>query len=185
MNTLADNPALDDRNQAADALEAERRENVTTFVRTNPDYYVRQFEKIGKHTKFTPTFNFMAGLFGPIWFGARGLWNWAVAFLVIEAIGFVRIALGLFGDLAAEARARIASIEGTLELRRKQLAAAIENDSDKVDVYRRTVDSLENAIGGIRLEADQLQDQGVWIALSGFILLLIAKGAQITNPVKK
>ena len=75
MNTLADNPALDERNQAADALEAERRENVTTFVRTNPDYYVEQFEKIGKHAKFTPTFNLMAGLFGPIWFGARGLWS--------------------------------------------------------------------------------------------------------------
>ncbi|MEP1206813.1 MAG: ABC transporter permease subunit [Rhizobiaceae bacterium] len=80
---------------------------------------------------------------------------------------------------------RIASIEGTLELRRKQLAVAIESDSDKVDVYRRTVESLENAIGGIRLEADQLQDQGVWIALSGLIILLIAKACQsmVANTV--
>ena len=178
MTTLADNPALADRNEAADALAAERREDVTTFVRTNPDYYIEQFDKIGKHAKFTPTFNLFAGLFGPIWFGARGLWNWAVAFLIVEAIGYVRIALGLFGDLAAEARDRIASIEGTLELRRKQLAAAIESGSDKVDVYKRTVQSLEDAIGGIRQEADLLQDQGIWIALSGLIILLLIKGVQ-------
>ncbi len=180
MSVLTENVALDERNQAADALEAERRDNVATFVRTHPEYYAEQFDKIGKHAKFTPTFNLMAGLFGPIWFGARGLWNWAVAFLVVEAIGFVRIALGLFGDLGAAARDRIASIEGTLELRRKQLAAAIENKSDKVDVYDRTVRSLEDAIGGIRLEAEQLQDQGVWIALSGLVILIIAKAVQST-----
>ena len=178
MNTLVENSPLDARNAAADALEAERRGHVKTFVRTSADYYADQFEKIGKHAKFKPTFNLMAGIFGPIWFGARGLWNWAVAFLIVEAIGFVRIALGLFGDLAAEARDRIASIEGTLELRRQQLAAAIENKSDKVDVYKRTVQSLEDAIGGFRAEADQLQEQGIWIALSGVAILGLVKFVQ-------
>ncbi len=178
MNTLADNPALDDRSKAAEDLVLERKAQVAKFVRTNPDYYAEQFEKIGKQSSFTLTFNLMAGLFGPIWFGARGLWNWAVAFLIVEAVGFVRLALGLFGDLAAGARDRIASIEGTLELRRQQLAAAIENSSDKVDVYKRTVESLENAIGGIRLEAEQLGDQGIWIALSGIVILIIAKAVQ-------
>jgi glycine betaine/proline transport system permease protein len=72
-----------------------------------------------------------------------------VPFLIVETIAFVQIALGLFGDLAAQARERIASIEGTLELRRQQLQAAIEAQSDKVDVYKRTVASLEDAIGGI------------------------------------
>jgi glycine betaine/proline transport system permease protein len=72
-----------------------------------------------------------------------------VPFLIVETIAFVQIALGLFGDLASQARDRIASIEGTLELRRQQLQAAIEAQSDKVDVYKRTVESLEDAIGGI------------------------------------
>jgi glycine betaine/proline transport system permease protein len=85
----------------------------------------------------------MAGLFGPIWFGARGLWSWALPFLIVETLALVQMARGLFGDLAADAFARIASIEGTLELRRQQLAAAIESGSDKVDVYKRTVESLE------------------------------------------
>ncbi|MEO0327508.1 MAG: ABC transporter permease subunit [Pseudomonadota bacterium] len=178
MNQLQSNPALDARNAAADALEEDRRSQVETFARTNPEYYAQQFDKIGKQSAFTPTFNFFAGLFGPIWFGARGLWSWAVAFLIVEAIGFVRIALGLFGDLAAEARERIASIEGTLELRRQQLASAIETESDKVDVYKRTVQSLEDAIGGIRAEADQLQENGVWIALSGLLILIAVKIVQ-------
>ncbi len=178
MNQLPSNPALDTRNAAADALEADRRSHVETFVRTNPGYYAEQFDKIGRQSNFTPTFNAMAGLFGPIWFGARGLWSWAVAFLILEAIGFVRIALGMFGDLAAEARERIASIEGTLELRRQQLASAIESGSDKIDVYKRTVQSLEDAIGGIRAEADQLQENGIWIALSGLLILVVVKLVQ-------
>lgn len=178
MTTLADHEALKERDRAAETLAAQRREQIAAFVRTSPDYYVRQFDAIGSRSRLSPTVNVMAGLFGPIWFGARGLWNWAVAFLVVETIGFVQLALGLFGDLAAGARDRIASIEGTLELRRQQLASAIENNSDKIDVYKRTVQSLEDAIGGIRLEARQLEEQGVWIALAGIAVLLVVKAVQ-------
>lgn len=175
MIKLADNAILQERDQAAEALAAERDSQIARYVRTNPEYYVRQFAIIASHSGFKPTLNIMAGLLGPIWFGARGLWNWAVGFLIVETIGFVQIALGLFGDIAAEARDRITSIEGTLELRRQQLAAAIENNSDKIDVYKRTVQSLEDAIGGIRLEAQELADQGIWIALTGFGIVLIGK----------
>ncbi len=163
---------------AAEEYAANRRENIRTFVRTNPEYYIAQFDKIGGSQRFTPTLNVTAGILGPIWFGARGLWMWAVPFLILETLGFVQIARGLFGDLAADARARIASIEGTLELRRQQLAAAIESDSDKVAVYERTVKSLEESIGGIRLEAQEIADQGIWIALAGLVILFAAKASQ-------
>ena len=165
---------------AARAYAEERKENIRTFVRTNPDYYIRNFDIIGASARFTPTFNQMAGLFGPIWFGARGLWSWALPFLIIETLAVVQIARGLFGDLAADANARIASIEGTLELRRQQLAAAIENGSDRVEAFRRTVESLEANIGGIRAEAQALADQGIWIALTGLAILVIAKLVQAT-----
>ena len=176
---------LDERDGVADEMEAERRSRVGAFVRTSEAYYTRQFERIGGSAAFVPTFNLFAGLFGPIWFGARGLWNWAVGFLVVETLGYVQIVLGLFGDLSSEARERIASIENTLELRRQQLASAIENNSDKVDVYRRTVESLEDAIGGIRLEAQQLEQSGVWIALTGLAILLAVKAVQavVANSV--
>lgn len=172
------NPLEDTESEAALAFAEERRENIRVFVRTNPAYYIRNFDRIGASSRFTATFNFFAGVFGPVWFGARGLWAWALPFLVIEAIALVQVARGLFGDLAADAMARIASIEGTLELRRKQLAAAIETGSDKVDVYQRAVDSLEANIGGIRAEADALAAQGPKIALAGLAILLIAKLTQ-------
>jgi glycine betaine/proline transport system permease protein len=178
MNDVMQNPLEATDTEAAKKYAAERRESIKTFVRTSPVYYIAQFEKIGASARFTPTFNPMAGLFGPIWFGARGLWMWALPFLIAETLGFVQIARGLFGDLAADARDRIASIEGTLELRRKQLAAATEAGSDKIDVYKRTVESLEEAIGGIRVEAEQLAEQGVRIALTGLLILLVVKAVQ-------
>ena len=136
-DSLGSNPLEDTNSDAAIAYADERRDNIRTFVRTSPDYYITMFDKIGASSRFTPTFNLMAGLFGPIWFGARGLWNWALPFLILEALAFVQIARGLFGDLGADAMARIASIEGTLELRRQQLAAAIENNSDRVDAFQK------------------------------------------------
>lgn len=178
MNKQGINPLEDTESAAALAYAEERRDNIRTFVRTSPDYYIENFDRIGASARFTPTFNLMAGIFGPIWFGARGLWSWALPFLILEAIAFVQIARGLFGDLAADAMARIASIEGTLELRRQQLAAAIESGSDRVDAFQRTVESLEANIGGIRAEAEAIAAQGPYIALAGLALLIIVKLVQ-------
>ncbi len=178
MSADTRNPLEDTESEAAQAYAEERRQNIRDFVRTNPEYYIRNFDRIGASARFTPTFNLFAGVFGPIWFGARGLWSWALPFLILEALGLVQIARGLVGDLASDAMARIASIEGTLELRREQLAAAIESGSDKIDVYRRTVESLEANIGGIREEAAELAAQGPTIALTGLAILLLAKFAQ-------
>ena len=174
------NPLDDPNSEAAIAYAEERRENIRTFVRTNPDYYITNFNKIGASSRFTPTFNLMAGIFGPIWFGARGLWSWALPFLILEVLAMVQIARGLFGDLGADAMARIASIEGTLELRRQQLAAAIESGSDRVDAFRRAVDGLESNIDGMRDEAVAMAAQGPQIALIGLIILIVAKAAQAT-----
>lgn len=180
MDEQVQNPLEATDTEAALAYAAERRENIRTFVRTNPEYFITQFDKIGESAKFTPTLNIMAGLFGPVWFGARGLWSWALPFLILETLALVQITRGLFGDLAADAFARIASIEGTLELRRQQLAAAIESGSDRVEVYQRTVASLEASIGGIRADAVALSEQGIWIALGGLILLVVVKVVQAT-----
>ena len=164
--------------RGGDALGAARRARVPEFVRTSPGYYARQFERIGSRAGFVPTFNAAAALLGPIWFGARGLWSWAVGFLILETIGFVQLARGLFGDLGAGARERVASIEGTLELRRRQLAAAIESGSEKAAVYERTVRSLEASIGEIRAEVAAAEAQGLWIALAGLATLAVAKLVQ-------
>ena len=162
----------------AEGFAAERAAQVEKFVKTNPEYYREQFARIGSDAKFVPTFNLWAGLLGPIWFSTRSMWNWGLSFLILETLAAVQIVRGLFGDLANEAWERIAKIEGTLELRRQQLASAIENNTDKIDVYRRTVESLENAIGGIRQEAQQLEEAGLAIAIIGFIALFAVKAGQ-------
>jgi glycine betaine/proline transport system permease protein len=157
---------------------AEREQQVARFVKTSPGYYRDQFAKIGSDSKFVWTTNLWAGVLGPIWFSARGMWNWGLTFLILETLAIVQIVRGLFGDLSSEAWERIAKIEGTLELRRQQLASAIENNTDKIDVYKRTVQSLEDAIGGIRLEAEQLDGTGLVIATVGIIALLAVKIGQ-------
>jgi glycine betaine/proline transport system permease protein len=108
----------------------------------------------------------------------RSMWNYGLAFLIVETFAWVQIIRGLFGDLAVDAWARIAQIEGTLDLRRRQLASAIEKQTDKIDVYQRTVTSLEDAIGGIRLEAVQLEASAVWVAGGGMAVLLLVKLVQ-------
>lgn len=175
MSESVSNPLEASDTDAARNFTRNRDKDISTFVESSEGYYTKQFNKIGESARFTPTFNLAAGLLGPIWFGARGLWSWAIPFLIIETLGLVQIARGLFGDLAADAFARIASIEGTLELRKQQMAAAIESGSDKVAVYKRTVESLEANIGGIKLEAQAISEQGPMIALSGLVILLIVK----------
>ena len=43
------------------------------------------------------SFNLFAALFGPMWFGLRNIWNYALAFLIIETFAVVQIIRGLFG----------------------------------------------------------------------------------------
>ena len=178
MNNLTTQSDGSDPSTTHREQSAERKRQVAEFVRTNSDYYDEQFIRIGNDSGFVWTFNLWAGVIGPIWFAARGMWNWGLIFLIVETFALVQIVRGLFGDLATEAWDRITKIEGTLDLRRQQLASAIEKSTDKIDVYRRTVESLENAIGGIRLEAELLEGTGLAITLTGIATLVGVKVIQ-------
>ena len=170
---------------SSDEYAKEREAQIPAFVKTNHAYYLKQFRKIGGNATFTWTFNLWAAILGPIWFCTRSMWNWGLSFLLLEIFAIVQIIRGLFGDIAASAWLRIAKIEGTLELRQQQLAAAIENNTDKIDVYQRTVDSLQSSIGGIRQEAVLLESTGFSIAITGLIALLVIKlaAALIANTL--
>ena len=151
---------------------------IATFVESNPDYYRAQFTRIGSSATFTWTFNAMAALLGPVWFGMRHLWHWGLPFLIVEAIALVQISRGFWGDLSGDIQVRISQIENTLAVRREQLDAAIRDNADNVDVFKRTITSLENAIEDARLEAAQADAAGLWVALSGIALLLAVKFVQ-------
>jgi len=164
---------------------SDRLKNVESFVHTNPDYYRVQFHEIGGQSRYRFSFNLWAFILGPIWYCSRSIWNWGLAFLILETFCWVQLIRGAFGDLAASARERIAQIEGTLAFRQKQLQAALDKGSEKADVYQRTVDSLQSNIGAIRAEAVQAQEAGIYIMAGGLAVLLLVKFLQaaVANQV--
>ena len=173
MVTESENPA-----------DAQREQALPEFVESNPEYYQKQFKRIGSTARFSWTFNWIAALLGPVWYGMRGLWNWGLPFIILETFAIIQLARGLFGDLGAEARARIADVQGTLNFRYEQLQAAEESGSDKVEVFQRAIDSLEAAIGGFKLEAVQAEETATTVALIGLGALILVKIVEgiIANP---
>ena len=182
MNTTADETV--DNSAAANTGESSA-VLVKQFVETSPDYYEKNFDRIGATTTFAWTFNLAAALLGPIWYGMRNLWHWGLPFLILEIFACIQIARGLFGNLAADALARIDQIENTLAFRKKQLAAAIEKQADNVAVFERTIASLEKGIGDIQLEVVAANAAGTKIALLGLVMLVIVKVIEgiMANPI--
>ena len=112
-----------------------RSELIKNFVISNPDYYIKEFKKIGSKPSYSYSFNLFAALFGPVWFGMRNVWNYALAFLIVETFAVVQIVRGLFGNITKDAGEKIDKIQSTIDFRYKQLEAAKENNPDKVEVY--------------------------------------------------
>ena len=157
---------------------------VAEFVGSSPDYYRRQFKRIGNKSGFTWTFNIAAALFGPIWFGLRGLWKWGLPFTIVEAFALAQIGRGVWGDLTAEVTDRIKMMELQLHLRKTQLEAAIESNSDKIDAYNRNIDGLEEIVRQSQTELVQIEASRIWIIVFGIGLLVAIKIAQgiLANP---
>ena len=104
----------------------------------------------------------------------RNVWNWTLAFLIIETFSVVQIIRGLFGNITADAIAKVEQVKGTIAFRNKQLEAAIENNPDKIDVFKRNIKSLEDAMQGYLDEITRVEASAIWIAIFGFILLILA-----------
>ncbi|MFK7997262.1 MAG: ABC transporter permease [Granulosicoccus sp.] len=172
MNTSSHGSDLSDD---ASGKSEHRNGLIAEFVGRSAAYYQRQFLAIGSKAGFRFTFNLAAALLGPIWFGMRGLWNWGLPFVILETMAVVQLGRGLFGDLGADARQRIVEIEGTLKFRQEQLQSAIEKQSDKVEVFERTIASLETAIADIAREAAQAEASATGVALVGLGALLVIK----------
>jgi len=148
---------------------------IARFVDTNPNYYEERFRQIGEKTGFSWTFNLSAAVLGPIWFGMRSLWTWGLPFLLLEIFAYIQISRGAFGNVAADAMSRIDQIQGTLDFRQKQLAAAIEKQADNVAVFERAITSLQQAIIDIELEAAAAAASAPKIVLAGFLMLVVVK----------
>ena len=155
-----------------------RSELIGEFVISNKEYYIKEFQKIGSKKSYSFSFNLFAFLLGPIWFGMRNVWNWALAFLIIETFSVVQIIRGFFGNITADAVKKIEQVQSTIDFRNKQLEAAIENNPDKVEVYKRAIKSLEDAMQGYAQDVQQVEASAIWIAIFGIVLLIIVKFLQ-------
>ena len=69
-----------------------------------------------------------------------------MAFLIIETFAIVQIVRGFFGNISADAYTKIEKIEATIAFRKKQLQAAIENNPDKIEMFERTINSLQKSV---------------------------------------
>ena len=156
-------------------LKIQNEQEIKDFVKTNQDYYVKKFEDIGNSSKYVFSFNLAASLLGSVWFGFRNIWNWSLAFLIIETFAIVQIIRGFFGNISAEAYTKIEKIESTIAFRKKQLEAAIENNPDKVEMFERTIASLEKSVSEFLAEAQRVEASGVWIAIGGILLFIIIR----------
>ena len=159
-------------------LEIQNKDEIRNFVKTNQDYYINNFEAIGNSSKYVLSFNIAASLLGSVWFGIRNIWNYALAFLIIETFAIVQIVRGFFGNISAEAYEKIEKIEATIAFRKKQLQAAIENNPDKVEMFERTIASLEKSVSEFLAEAQRVEASGVWIAISGIFLFIVIRIVQ-------
>ena len=148
---------------------------ISNFVITNPEYYIKEFKKIGSKPSYSFSFNLFASLLGPIWFGMRNIWNYALAFLIVETFAIVQIIRGLFGNITKDALEKIDKIQSTIDFRNKQLEAAIQNNPDKVDVYKRAIKSLEDAMQEYVLDVQQIEASAIWIAIFGVGILILVK----------
>jgi len=160
------------------------KEAVSRFVGTNTDYYQKRFQRIGDSARLVLTFNWSAALMGAAWFGMRQLWALFLVSVVFETIAVVQIARGAWGDLGAPIVARLEGIEKTLEMRRAQLAEAIENAPDKVEMFKSTITSLEGAVDNIKAQADAARNEALTLVMWGLALLALVKIVQgiVANP---
>ncbi len=164
--------------EAIDRAE-ERSELIATFVETNPAYYEQEFEKIGATSQFTWTFNWVAALLGPVWFGMRGVWNWGLPFVILETFALIQIARGLFGDLGAGARHQMASVVKVLDLNYRKLDKAIEKGLDaKIPKLQETIASLEASMSSYENAVTTAENSAFWVALFGLLALVVVKAGE-------
>lgn len=156
---------------------------VEQFVGTGQDYYRKTFSYMMQAPGYRFSFNPVAGLLGPIWFGARGLWSWFLSFMVLETLAWIQIGQGLFGDLGREARNRADQIAQTLELRRQQIEAAETSGASSLDALKRAASSLENAFADAQATAAAADASGTVFLIIGLALLVATKAlaASIAN----
>ncbi|MFW2587347.1 ABC transporter permease [Sagittula sp. SSi028] len=147
------------------------------FAGQSQGYYRRVFHHMMEAPGYRLTVNMAAGLLGPVWFGARGLWSWFLGTLLLDTLAVILMGMGLFGDLGREARLRAEQIAQTLDLRRQQIEAAEASGAASLEALQRAAASLQDALAGAEAAAGQAAAGGVMYLLGGAALLVLFRAA--------
>ena len=159
--------------------ETEARLNslIGDFVGQGAEYYRKIFGYMMEAPGYRFTINSAAGLLGPVWFGARGLWSWFLTFAILETFALIQIGQGLFGDLGREFRNRADGIAQTLDTRRAQIEAAERTGASSLDALKRATASLETAYADALAAAEAADATGLTYILIGLVMLAAFKFA--------
>ena len=148
---------------------------IAKFIGVGSEYYQKVFRHMMAAPGYRFTLNWIAGILGPIWFGARGLWSWFLGVLVLETIAYIQIGRGFFGDLGQASRERAESITATLDLRYQQIEAAEKSGASSLDALKRAAQSLEGALADAQAAAAAADASGLKFIIIGIVLLAIIK----------
>ncbi len=164
---------MSDETKKGNTLEQTQRfDLIAEFVGKNAEYYFSMFTKIGSTAKITITINLAAAIFGSIFFAARGVWNWALVFILVETFALVQIARGSFGDLTTELTGRLTTIASQLEIRKAQLKAAIDKGAEKIEIAKTNVANLEAIYFDVQSEISSVEASRIWVVLFGVFLFI-------------
>lgn len=169
-----------------DATKSSHDHAIAQFTGTlNAGYYAQAFHAIGESRGFVWTANRAALLLGPVWFGLRGLWQWMLAFTIVETIALILIGRGIWADLTQTVGQRVATIEKQLELRNAQLETALAEGAASVEALRRNIEGLEAIIAQAQAEMLEIEAGRFGVFLTGLLLLVIARLAMsvLANPM--
>lgn len=149
---------------------------IDEFVGQNAPYYRGVFDTMLRAPGYRFTLNWVAALLGPVWFGARGLWNWFLGVLILETAAYIQIGMGIFGDLGSGERERADSIQATLDLRYQQIEAAQNaGNASTVEALQRASESLEVALVDAQAAATAADATGLWFIGGGLLALAVIK----------
>ncbi len=148
---------------------------VERFTGSNADYYSRQFAYLSEARGYRLTFNPIAAIASPIWFGARGLWSWFLIFLLVETFGYIQLFRGAIGDLGQDQLQRAEAIRRTLATRLEQIEQAKQSGSGALESLQRAANSLQVALDDALVRAEAASGDALMLVVFGLAIVIAAK----------
>ena len=153
--------------------------SVGEFVIKRTEYYSTVFAKIEGARDFVWTFNISAALLGPLWAGARGVWQFFWIAMVAEIFALVQVGRGWLGSAGAEALARAQDLHVASVVRLAEAhSAAADGRAASAETFERIAQNLEHASGLMAAQATQAAGGASSVLVLGLSMIVLIKIAE-------